>query len=1431
MNKNKKYILIALLASLLFTVTIGFSMWIILSEQTRGAIQSMGTLTLEVNKALYAGETWTDEDGYATVTYTHQPNESVAAKTVSLSGTFTVSKTEVSATATPISADVTVTFVPSSRFVQWVWGEQISFDVTCDLNAVAYIGSTYYTTVDAALSTVANATTATTVNVIPSGDYDVETVRAAAAKTIANNFTIQPSVTLRLSNGVTAAVDGTINIQPDIAEETTYNFTRVDDGTKEGLFLIYSQFSGVPTHSDAYFRTDWCENIVTVKSGVSLTNNGTITIDAVVTGAAGGAPYSSIVFGNYSKISMQSGGKITNTSTGTINCYGFIDEATPDYDYTDNAAITDATVQLDMQAGTLNTVFTISEHRGGNVFMGMAEPTEKQLNDSVNINYIGDWPTIDKVYSPTLRVFAFHRFFIQSVSVNTKISSIALIQGEVSMYANGGPNQANVQFIGRSAAAPIFALTSYESYAMLKYTHNQDANKRKIDVDIYGDAAISPLALRLTIKKAAATAKAIIVIDLKTKGTLIPISHYYDIAYHQIGSDPAVVDLSQQEIKILPGASVTIGQGVTLNATRIAIYESNKLLNGLTKSGLTQTDPANSGTFTTSGIAQKLDYPDLAAGKLTVNGTLNASAVGGPVIAGTDNAVLNITGGNTVVSPELLQTYDTSITVMGLISQKYAGSYFSTNADSTLTAKGDQWNVGAVKATNATLAIGQYVAKSGAWTTPTSVTITFNSTGGSAVASQTYTTNSYNGVTLSSLPTPTKAYYEFAGWFTDSTLQTAANGVVVHSDTTLYAKWIAKKYVINYSIIVDGKVATDESGGSLTEKAFSILDDATASAEIQAPSIQSRNMTFVGWSIYPDKATSDFSFVTSYLVGGATKNADGVYEETIYAIWQNKSYDVILDVWNDANYGFTKTTATGVSASYYPADVISNTILGYDNEVAKQYRFDAWYVQDANGNYVEYRNGISNLADYDFDGNAEITLYANWVEKDHKVTFNVGVGSAVGPYWVNDGEGIDIPAMSCDGFAFLGWYDAASGGNRVGDAGESYTPSADVTLYARWEGFTVTYNANGGSCDTASATYNGTALTLPTPTRTGYTFQGWYTAASGGNKVGDAGKSYIPSADVTLYARWQGCMVTYNPNGGKCNTASQTYEGTALILPTPTGEEGWTFKGWYTAASGGKKIGNAGASYTPTEDITLYAQWDSSCLVEGTLITMADGTQKPVEDLKIGDMILVFNHVTGKLEAAPLIFNTHSQAEAADYNVLYLNFSDGSEVKIVASHGFFDMTLMKYVYITEKNYEQFIGHEFYALGADGSGKIITLTDAHISREYVRIFCPVTYFHMNSFANGLLNTPNIPGDITGLVNYFEYDSDLKYNEESMAADIEKYGLYSYEDFSDYISYEAYLSSPAVYLKVSVGKGMMTYEEIIDVILYLLEGSLIDSDISQ
>ena len=237
---------------------------------------------------------------------------------------------------------------------------------------------------------------------------------------------------------------------------------------------------------------------------------------------------------------------------------------------------------------------------------------------------------------------------------------------------------------------------------------------------------------------------------------------------------------------------------------------------------------------------------------------------------------------------------------------------------------------------------------------------------------------------------------------------------------------------------------------------------------------------------------------------------------------------------------------------------------------------------------------------------------------------------------------------------------------------------------------------------------------------------------------------------------------------------------------------------------------------------------NSSCVTSDTLFMMADGTQKRADELAVGDMVKIFNHITGQCEAAPIIFNTHADDNVEkEYDVLHLQFANGKEVKVVASHGFYDMTRMKYVYITYDNYRDYVGHEFYSLNSDGTaGERVKLEKAFIETEMTRIFCPVSYFHMNSFANGFLNTPNIPGDITGLVNYFEYDDDLKYNEETMQRDIEKYGVYTYDEFKDYISEAAFHSSPSVHLKVAVGKGMITFEQILDVIEYLLSGSLID-----
>ena len=159
--------------------------------------------------------------------------------------------------------------------------------------------------------------------------------------------------------------------------------------------------------------------------------------------------------------------------------------------------------------------------------------------------------------------------------------------------------------------------------------------------------------------------------------------------------------------------------------------------------------------------------------------------------------------------------------------------------------------------------------------------------------------------------------------------------------------------------------------------------------------------------------------------------------------------------------------------------------------------------------------------------------------------------------------------------------------------------------------YTVTFNANGGSVSTRSktVTYGGTYGTLPTPTRSGYTFNGWYTAASGGTRI-YAATSYSRSGDQTLYAHWtrnattaKRYTVTFNANGGSVSTRSKTvtYGGTYGTLPTPT-KSGYTFNGWYTAASGGSRV-YASTKYSRSGNQTLYAHWTKKATTRRYTVT------------------------------------------------------------------------------------------------------------------------------------------------------------------------------------------------------------------------------------
>ncbi len=498
-------------------------------------------------------------------------------------------------------------------------------------------------------------------------------------------------------------------------------------------------------------------------------------------------------------------------------------------------------------------------------------------------------------------------------------------------------------------------------------------------------------------------------------------------------------------------------------------------------------------------------------------------------------------------------------------------------------------------------------------------------------------------------------------------------------------------------------------------------------------------------------------------------------------------------------------------------------------------------------------------------------------------------------YATSASAAVTLPTPTRSGYIFAGWYTAVEGGTRVGGAGESYTPSANITLYAQWgKPCTVTYNANGGSCGTASEKYIGTALTLPTPTRDGYWFIGWYDAANGGKKVGDAGATYNPSGEITLYAHWQEKVeytVTYNANGGTCGTASATYQGTALTLPTPT-RTGYKFLGWYTAASSGTKIGDAGASYIPEANITLYAQWQinsytikvttnnatvnvngtavsnngtvsiqygaqvtvevtysqsssksttiegadgttytspfnmpaqnvtinatstSPCVTSDTVITLADGTQKRIDEVTYDDYLLVWDFYNGKYSVAPAsIVMNHGYN---NYTVVALRFSDGTEVKTINGHGFFDVATNEYVILNEENVANYLGHEFVQVDGDGYNTV-KLESYDIYKEYTESWSILTVKHYNCILENMWTIT--PAEVEGSCEYlmpFDVSDEMKFDAVAMQTDIEKYGLYTYEDFREYCTYEQFAAFGLENWKVAVGKGYITWEEI----LYLI-----------
>ena len=223
---------------------------------------------------------------------------------------------------------------------------------------------------------------------------------------------------------------------------------------------------------------------------------------------------------------------------------------------------------------------------------------------------------------------------------------------------------------------------------------------------------------------------------------------------------------------------------------------------------------------------------------------------------------------------------------------------------------------------------------------------------------------------------------------------------------------------------------------------------------------------------------------------------------------------------------------------------------------------------------------------------------------------NASISAAYGStitYTATAGTGYTFEGFSTSNSTTLPATKYASGKTATASA---YGSSNNSTYYAYFKAnqYTITYKDQGGGAfsGTHASSYPtthtyGTATTLKTASKTGYTFEGWHTDAACTNKVTSLGATAY-TANITLYAKWTADQydIIYKDQGG--STFSGAHEdgyptkhtyGTETTLKTAS-KDGYTFDGWFTTSNCiGSAITSLGAT-AYTASITLYAKWTSN---------------------------------------------------------------------------------------------------------------------------------------------------------------------------------------------------------------------------------------------
>ena len=522
-----------------------------------------------------------------------------------------------------------------------------------------------------------------------------------------------------------------------------------------------------------------------------------------------------------------------------------------------------------------------------------------------------------------------------------------------------------------------------------------------------------------------------------------------------------------------------------------------------------------------------------------------------------------------------------------------------------------------------------------------------------------YTIGTSGSATQIFMPMSSGGYYVL-GWVSTSALSGTSSSTEKLNPglTSLSSSSYAKCYTITngrYNVYTSSSLSTRGYEGTASSTAWTgesdeiwiigvgVNSSGTAYAKIKYPIGDSRYTAYVPLhsTLVPGSLTGSYRTAIAKVTGfsdrpgGSTNSSYWVDPgEKVYLLSQQSGYSQILyptsgGVWRIAwctnsmynsmfqaqtyTVSYNANGGTGApSAQTKTRDV--DLTLSSTKPTRTGYTFVGW-ATSSSATTAQYSAGSI------YTNEASVTLYAVWRKQTFTITYNANGGAnAPGAQTQTYGTAITVTSQKPEktytvtfnanggtvntsyyslDCTFAGWNTSSSGTGTTVNAGSSYTPNKNVTLYAKYT--------------------NPTLGNYPIPSKTGYTFNGWYTASSGGSRV-DA--TTVISANTTLYAQWS--LETYSViyfDDGSANIPSEqtkTY-GTALTLSSAVPvKDGHTFKGWATEEGSTTVVYSPGAQYTNNEWVILYAVWEKN---PATLSSIAIESLPTKTTYKIGDTL------------------------------------------------------------------------------------------------------------------------------------------------------------------------------------------------------------------